>query len=748
MKQHFALKYCVGTFMKYLLILLNLFPILSYASSSDSNIPDILLKLSATQLQEKNLLAVSFENAPHWHTYWKNPGDAGLPTTVKFSIDGQSVDLVEKEWPVPKKYIEEGDILAFGYEGRYDAFYELPQDFLDRNQGKTLKGEATWLICKHVCIPGKRSFSATVGNDLTFAVDGETFTPSMSELEDSYSALPQVAEWPVDLDMVLSLNSDKQDLVLYANYSADVNKNDYKNANLVIPYPRELLTFKREELRTDSTDLLYAKHPIDWDGEYEEPELNLPSDGRFQQPLTIKFLFLDPADGISKVIEKTFNVFNLDNSTSESFFNSLNPLQQAEASTTTQMVQESPEAARSLWSFLLLAFIGGLILNVMPCVLPVITLKLYGMIQHQNESRARIFKHNLFYTLGVLFTFSLLAVAILLLKNAGETVGWGFQLQSPRFVMLMILVLFIFSLNLFGLFEFATPGGRSLGGVTLKNSMLGDFLGGVLATILSTPCSAPFLGTALTFAFTGGDMMIFLVFGFVGLGLSFPFILTGLFPKAIAFLPKPGMWMDHLKKFLGLTLILTLIWLMDVYGALVDTSIPVLKLHTILALTFFAFFVRAKITKRKIANILAFALPVLMIIQLLGSTMSSNTTSDGDLIATKQSSGLPWQKWSVTTMEQLRTQKKKTFIDFTAKWCFTCKVNEKLVIETKAFKEMVEDQNVTLLLADWTKRDDIIGNWLQSQGLVGVPAYFVINENGELINLGETITIDEIKQAF
>lgn len=734
--------------MKYLLLLLSLFSVLANADSKDSNIPDILLKLSATQLQEKSLLAVSFENAPHWHTYWKNPGDAGLPTNVVFSIDGQPVNLVEKEWPVPKKYIEEGDILAFGYEGRYHAFYELPQDFLDRNQGKTLTGEATWLICKHVCIPGKRKFQAAIGNQLTFSVDGETFTPTLSELETSYEALPKTAEWPVDLDMVMSLSADKQDLVLYANYSAEVNKNNYTNSNLVIPYPRSMLTYKREELRTDSTGLLYAKHPIDWDGEYEEPEINLPSDGRFQEPLKIKFLFLDPADGISKVIEKTFNVFNLDSSSSESFFNSLNPLQTAEASTDPSQNLVTETKDRSLWSFLLLAFIGGLILNVMPCVLPVITLKLYGMIQYQNESRARIFRHNLFYTLGVLFTFGLLAASILLLKNAGETVGWGFQLQSPRFVLLMILVLFVFALNLFGLFEFGTPGGKSLGGVTLKNSMLGDFLGGVLATILSTPCSAPFLGTALTFAFTGGDMMIFLIFTFVGLGLSFPFILTGLFPKAIAFLPKPGMWMDHLKKFLGLTLILTLIWLLDVYGALVDTSIPVLKLNTILALIFFAFFVRAKITKRKIANILAFAIPLLLLVELLGSTLSSSTVSDGDLIATKQQSGLPWQKWSVTTMEQLRTQKKKTFIDFTAKWCFTCKVNEKLVIDTKAFKEMVRDQNVTLLLADWTKRDEVIGNWLQSQGLVGVPAYFVINENGELINLGETITINEIKQAF
>ncbi len=734
--------------MKIFVLLSFLLPHFVFASSADSHIPDVLLRLQATHLPSQELLAVSFENAPKWHTYWKNPGDAGMPTKVEFKLDGQAIQLVEKEWPIPLRYIEEGDILAFGYQDRYHAFFELPQSFIDQHQGKTLQGEATWLICKHVCIPGKRTFSATIENPLgNIKVDGETLSVNEQELLSAYEALPKLAAWPTDLDIILSMDSKNEDLVIYANYSGESDKALYKDANFLTPYPRELLTFKREELRQDSTGLLYSRFSVDWDGEYEEPEVKLPTNGQLAPSIPMKFFFLDPADGVTKVITKDFSVLNLSNAASERFFQGLTPLTKSESSQETNYPPIQNEQ-RSLWSFLLFAFLGGLILNVMPCVLPVITLKLYGMIQHQNESRVRIFKHNLFYTLGVLATFAALAGAILIFKSAGENVGWGFQLQSPRFVAIMIIILFVFSLNLFGLFEFGTPGGKSLGGVKLKDSMFGDFLGGVLATILSTPCSAPFLGTALTFAFTGGNTMIFLVFGFVGLGLAFPFILTGIFPKAISFLPKPGMWMDHLKKFFGLTLLLTLIWLLDVYGALVDTSIPVLKLNTILTLLFFAFFMRAKITKRKIAVGLSFLIPTLMFAQLMGSTMSSSSTSDGDLIATKQQAGLPWQKWSISAMEQMRSSKTKTFIDFTAKWCFTCKVNEKLVLDSREFKQFVKDENITLLLADWTKRDEVIGNWLQSQGLVGVPAYFVINEKGELINLGETITVDEIKQAF
>lgn len=737
--------------MKLTAFLMLVLPWTLFASGGDKEIPDVLLRLQATHMQEKELVAISFENAPHWHTYWKNPGDAGLPTKVEFKIDGNPIEVVEMEWPTPKRYIEEGDILAFGYQDRYHAFFQIPQSLLNQNQGKTLTGEATWLICKHVCIPGKRSFSATITNEkLNFKIDGNKFEVSTDDLNNALATLPKVSSWPNEVDIILALDDKKEDLVLFANYSVNGElSHPPSDQNLLMPYPKEILGFKREAIKVDSSGNFYVRHAVDWDGEYQEPEVNLPADGNFPEPLTIKFLFNDPKDGVSKVIEKTFTHFNLDSSSSSEFFASLPDFNSESKKTSDGVIVQNNQESMSIWSYLLLAFLGGLILNIMPCVLPVITLKLYGLIQHQGESRGRILRHNLFYTLGVLTTFALLGAAIVALKSAGETVGWGFQLQSPRFVAIMIVALFVFALNLFGLFEFSTPGGRSLGGVQIKDSMAGDFLGGVLATILSTPCSAPFLGTALTFAFTGGNAMVFLVFGFVGLGLAFPFLITGIFPKTVAFLPKPGMWMDHLKKFLGLTLLLTLIWLLDVFSALVDTSIPVLKLNTILALVFFAFFVRAHITKRRLASGLAFVLPILLLTNLLVSPLGADVnSSNGDLIATKQQSGLPWEPWSVTRMEQLRSAKTKTFIDFTAKWCFTCKVNEKLVLETQGFKDFVADENITLLLADWTKRDEIIGNWLQSQGLVGVPAYFVINEKGELIKLGETITLNEIKQAF
>ena len=180
-------------------------------------------------------------------------------------------------------------------------------------------------------------------------------------------------------------------------------------------------------------------------------------------------------------------------------------------------------------TFLLFGFIGGLILNIMPCVLPVISIKLFGLLSIREENPKKILKHNLAYTLGVLITFAVLGAIVIALQKAGDNVGWGFQLQSPRFVAIMIIFLFVFALNLFGLFEFRTPGGAKLGGLETKDSFTGDMMGGVLATILSTPCSAPFLGTALTFAFSAGSLQLFSVFFAIGLGLAFPFLLTGSF---------------------------------------------------------------------------------------------------------------------------------------------------------------------------------------------------------------------------
>jgi thiol:disulfide interchange protein len=596
-------------------------------------------------------------------------------------------------------------------------------------------------------VPGQVEISANFNNGSLENVTPQNFKLSQEEISKRFTELPSLAKAPLGMDFILK-KAQGQALVLYYNLAkkADVKINE--RLGLITPYPNDLVEFKRESLYTDKQGNFFGKITLDWDGEYEEPPYPLPTSGKFNKAITFSFLFNNPDDGQFYRITKSFSAFDTTGADSfESMLTSMKPYGATPNPNkqTTNTIAE-PDTT-SLWSYLLFAFLGGLILNVMPCVLPVISIKLFGLISHSSESHSRIFKHNLFYTLGVLATFMTLAGTIVLLKSTGEQVGWGFQLQSPIFIALTIIVLFVFSLNLFGLFEFATPGGRSLGNVKTTSGFAGDFFGGVIATILSTPCSAPFLGTALTFAFTSSTSTVFLIFAMIGMGLSFPFLLTGLFPATIKVLPKPGMWMEHVKKFLGLTLLLTIIWLFDVFISLTTGNTPILKLITALTLFFFAFYVYRNIAKKVIWKIIYFALPVLMTISLLSNPLQSDMPSDtgSDLLNEKKMEGLPWQKWSEQTMQEMAANQELVFVDFTAKWCFTCKVNEKLVINTDSFKALVQEKDIKLLLGDWTKYDPVIGAYLKKHGYVGVPAYFIQKRDGTLIKLGETITLSKIK---
>jgi thiol:disulfide interchange protein len=304
----------------------------------------------------------------------------------------------------------------------------------------------------------------------------------------------------------------------------------------------------------------------------------------------------------------------------------------------------------------------------------------------------------------------------------------------------MMLVLFILSLNMFGLFEFKTPGGSKLGNAQVEEGFAGDFFGGVLTTILSTPCSAPFLGTALTFALTNSYATIFGIFFFIGLGLSFPFLLTALFPQSLHIFPKPGMWMEKLKYFLGLSLIGTVVWLYDVFVGLVHFELISWRLNLLFVLWFFAFFFYQKVSKQKVLMTLAFLLPVSLTVLAMRDLELKPTTA---AMVAKDSQ---WKPWSEEKLDQEKG--KLVFMDFTAEWCLTCKVNKKLVLETDGFEALTEKYNLTLLRADWTKRDDNITQYLKRYGAVGVPAYFVQKASGEVVFLGETISISKIEAAL
>ena len=276
---------------------------------------------------------------------------------------------------------------------------------------------------------------------------------------------------------------------------------------------------------------------------------------------------------------------------------------------------------------------------------------------------------------------------------------------------------------------------------------MGDIMGGVLATILSTPCSAPFLGTALAFAFASSPLLIMTIFFFIGLGLSAPFLLTAAFPQMLILLPRPGQWMDDLKKFLGMTLLLTLIWLYDIFLSLIDDPYFSLLLNLTLATLFFALYFHHRMSQRTWMKILFYSIPILLFILFLNNDFSvkNGEKTVSDFGRTGDSHDLQWRPWSEKAMKDLKGE--LVFIDFTAQWCFTCKVNEKLVLNTRGFKKLVKEKNVKLLLGDWTRRDPVIAEFLNRHGHVGVPVYFVQKRSGELVSLGETISLGENRKS-
>jgi thiol:disulfide interchange protein/DsbC/DsbD-like thiol-disulfide interchange protein len=688
------------------------------------------MQVKVFESNDKSLIAITLKNDQKWHTYWKNPGDAGLAITFDFNLNDKPFAPKEYEWPTPHRYREDGDVIAYGYGGDYTFFFETNKD--DISNGELLI-HGKWLVCKQICLPGEQ----TVEVSLDQSGEGETSNHQIDENEllKRLAKLPQLSKKPENLEIYFTKGEGE---TLYLQYTLkDIELEDYDfSGNILYPFLTDPLDFKHEKVYWDNNNkTLYGVIPIDWDGQYEEPEWPLPEDGVFTRKIIAPFLFIGKDH---KTIKFELPIKEFSPTGYASFNNFLKSLTPLDENSMPTQVQEGPQ---NIFYYILFAFLGGLILNLMPCVLPVISLKLFGLIAHRDESKSKILKHNLSYTLGVIVTFIVLAIVVLSLKISGEQVGWGFQLQSPGFVFFMLMMIFIMSLNLLGLFEFITPGGKTLGTKEIKRGFSADFVNGVLATILSTPCSAPFLGAALTFAFTTSYFNIFLIFIFVGIGLSFPFIITGFFPKLISFLPKPGKWMDHLKKVLGLTMLLTTVWLYDVLANIINYSNAGIYLNTIIVLTFFAFFFRKHIARIFAWNVIVFALPIIFTSLMIQNNGLEVYYADEASVKTEESN-LDWMKWDEQEMKSYQDQ--WVFVDFTAKWCLTCKVNKKLVLNTKGFEELVQKYDIQLMVADWTKRDDNITQFLRKYNIVGVPAYFIQKPDGELISLGEVISIEKI----
>ncbi|MCB1155341.1 thioredoxin family protein, partial [bacterium] len=409
-------------------------------------------------------------------------------------------------------------------------------------------------------------------------------------------------------------------------------------------------------------------------------------------------------------------------------------------------------ATTSLGLMLLFALVGGLILNIMPCVLPVISIKILSLVKQTEMSAGEIRRHGLVYSAGVLASFLALATLVVVLKSGGEAVGWGFQFQSPIFVSILAAIVFTFGLSLLGVYEITAP--------TVKTahedgeSYSASFNNGVFATVLATPCTAPFLGASLGFAFTQPAAVTYLIFTTVGLGLALPFLILAFVPGWTRFLPKPGNWMVTFKVLMGFLLMATVVWLMDIIGK--QTGIAgVTRMLGYLGLLGFASWVYGHwgnimrgTRTRWIATIAAAWIALAGGFALVPTTLAApSTMAAGEDVPEGE---IAWEPFSEARVAELAEGGQTVFVDFTAAWCLTCKVNEKAVINTDPVKAVLDELNVATLKGDWTNKDPAITDFLRRHGRAGVPMYVVIpaGRPDDARVLPEVITKDIVINAL
>jgi thiol:disulfide interchange protein/DsbC/DsbD-like thiol-disulfide interchange protein len=622
--------------------------------------------------------------APHWHTYWKYSGDAGLPTEITWHLT-QGWKAGEIQWPIPLKTSDPGDIETYGYENEVLLMQEIiPPANLDNGSVK-LSADANWLVCEKICIPG----SATL--TLTLPRSG-TSNPANAGLFDRYRKLLPKG-WPNDNVATAKWRRDGSDLNLEVKSEALAR---YPAIDFfAAPPPNVLIGHPSVESRSE--DKIAFKIPV------QTADKNLSS-----LPGLLVFGSRPNAeDRAAWRVPSTIEVASL----------------------------PQPAVPHGLLTFLFFGVIGGFILNLMPCVLPVISLKIFGFIKQAGQDRQKILRAGFAFTAGIFAWFMALALLLIGLKAAGRDVTWGgFQFTNAYFVLALSIIVLVFALNLFGVFEISLPPWvtRDLLSNAERKDNLGSFFQGVFATVLATPCTAPFLGTALGFAFTQSPAVILSMFAAIAAGMSAPYLLLSAQPAWLRFLPKPGPWMLHVKQFMGFLLLATLLFLLYVLGAQrgLDGAIWGSCFLLVVAVACWmkgAFILpTASVTKRIVVL-------VIMLLLILGGGVyfvgDKFRVAKVDIADSKRSGD-----WQTFTPERLRAeigQGHAVFVDFTAAWCLTCKFNEKTVLESAPVRDAFQRHGVVKLKADWTNGDPAITKLLQQFGRPGVPLYVLYPGNSE-----------------
>jgi thiol:disulfide interchange protein DsbD len=632
-------------------------------------------------------MALHLKMDPHWHTYWKVAGDSGLATSIQWTLP-KGFTAGEIVWPYPQR-IDVSGLISYAFENEVALLVPIdPPPDLKTGTRVVLQAAADWLVCEEICIPG----SAVLNVALPVAPEAKPNPASARLFAAARERLPVPASG-------LEIQGEHNGRQIKVRLKAPPGQ----------ALPPDLYFFPKEENQIEYA----AAQPVVFPSE-GEAELTLTLNALAESPKALSGILVgNPGFGFMEGAPRALEV--------------------------AIPVRMAAEKAALSPGLLGLAFLGGLILNLMPCVFPVLGLKVLGFVQQGGGDARKIAAHGLAFAAGVLTSFWVLAGVLLALRRGGEELGWGFQLQEPGFVAGMALLLFAFALNLSGVFEFGLSWTRA-GQVTAGRQGFGpSFFSGVLATVVATPCSAPFLAPALGAALALEPAASLLMFTCVGLGLAAPYLLFSLRPGLLQGLPKPGAWMEAFKKAMAFPLYATVGFLVWVLAGQVSEGVLLRFLLGLVLLAFAAWLYGSYCLPSSAARVRLWA--------GLGAAAALWISL---LLAWPRESHFPeWERWSPARVAELRAEGRPVYVDFTARWCATCQTNKKVVFGSREVERTFREWKVATLKADWTMRDPEITRELARYGRSAVPFNLLFLPGREdPVILPELLTPGVVLEAF
>lgn len=687
-------------------------------------------------------VGVLFQLDPEWHVYFRNPGEAAVGTEVELRSERASFGPIG--WPIPERLVDpSGLITTFGYEGEVLLGAEA-RAAADASGEVRVEATADFLVCRVDCIPGRVELHRT----LAVGAPQPAAEEERRRIAATRAALPRTPEEAgARVDFVLEQRALRPGDRARAAFSVVTCAGPAAEGDRCLrpsaPEAGASSAFFPDRTPGVSIAVKAVRpHPSAYAGAVIDLELEAGPDDPGADQIVSGLLSLQTDDG-PLALEVRGELPRARASEARALVSS--PLF-AEAAPASEARAEESDPLPSLWAMLLLALLGGVILNAMPCVLPVLALKAFSLARVAGEGRAARLAHTGGYTGGILLSMWALAATVVGLRAAGMEVGWGFQLQEPVFATVLSAILVVLALGLFGVFEIGVDATRLASRVDGASGLSRSLGEGVLTVVLATPCSAPFLGTAVGFAFASDAPTIVAVFTAVGLGLAAPFAAISLVPGARRLVPKPGAWMHALQQLLGFVLLGTAVWLTWIVGNVtgVDGMARTLAFLVLTAGGTWAF-----VTARRGSAWARRLLPAVALLAIvLGGAWVIRESTERPAGGAPQASA-----WSESAVQAHLAEGRPVFVDFTAAWCITCKVNERLVVQSKRVQRAFADANVAVLVGDWTERDERIRAELARYGKAGVPLYLMFSPSApnepEVLPelLTEALVLDAVARA-